>query len=555
MSEIFLSYNRDDQAVARRFAEGFEHEGFKVWWDTALRSGEAYDQVTEKALKEAKAVVVLWSKRSVESRWVRAEATLGDRNKTLVPVMIEPCERPIMFELTQTADLTRWQGAADDKIWRDFLADVRRFVQKDRAAAQPLPAADVAAPPVSPGMRGEAPSLAVLPFTNRSGLPEDEVFAIGMVEDVIDALSQGVNVRVIASSATARFRTGAIPDLDAMARQLGVRYILEGNVRRAGASLRVTAQLVEAASGAILWTQKFDRPLTELAQLQEDLVVEVAAHLDAQVYRLEMERALKKPTDLTAWEAATRSFAAFRQMSGAGISGAIEDARRAIAIAPDYGPGHAMLAVSLALHYHYFRPDDAAETARIGEHINRAMALDPGNAFVLAFLGHAHSMIGQPQEGLRIAERALALSPAMAFAYHARGTACVLLNRFDEGIAHFDAEMKLSPGALVHYLALTWQGNAHIRAGRWDAAEAAVDRALAQNSDFSFALAGKAYLCSRAGRAEEARELFTHARQTEPAATLEIWELRMRRRFVRNPVAEELLQHLRALWTETRPGA
>ncbi len=119
MSDIFLSYNREDQAVARRFAAAFEAQGFSVWWDATLRSGEAYDQVTEKALRTAKAVVVLWSKKSVESRWVRAEATLANRYKTLVPVMIEPCERPIMFELTQTAELSHWQGdAADQRLGR-----------------------------------------------------------------------------------------------------------------------------------------------------------------------------------------------------------------------------------------------------------------------------------------------------------------------------------------------------------------------------------------------------------------------------------------------------
>jgi len=105
--DIFLSYNREDQAVASRYAEAFAAEGLDVWWDTALRSGEAYDEVTEAALRGAKAVVVLWSPRSVVSRWVRAEATIADRCKTLVPVMIEACERPIMFELTQTAELSR----------------------------------------------------------------------------------------------------------------------------------------------------------------------------------------------------------------------------------------------------------------------------------------------------------------------------------------------------------------------------------------------------------------------------------------------------------------
>src|SRR6516165_15831 len=123
MPDIFLSYTREDQATAQRFAEAFAAQGFSVWWDATLRSGEAYDQVTEEALRTAKAVVVLWSKRSVVSRWVRAEATLADRNRTLVPAMVEPCDRPIMFELTQTADLSRWQGDGGDPAWRGFLAD------------------------------------------------------------------------------------------------------------------------------------------------------------------------------------------------------------------------------------------------------------------------------------------------------------------------------------------------------------------------------------------------------------------------------------------------
>nr|QQZ51766.1 toll/interleukin-1 receptor domain-containing protein [Phenylobacterium glaciei] len=131
LPDIFLSYSREDQAVARRFAEAFAGQGFDVWWDATLKSGEAYDEVTETALRMARAVVVLWSPRSVMSRWVRAEATLADRNKTLVPCMIEPCERPLMFELTQTAELAHWQGGAEDRVWQGFVADVRRLVERN----------------------------------------------------------------------------------------------------------------------------------------------------------------------------------------------------------------------------------------------------------------------------------------------------------------------------------------------------------------------------------------------------------------------------------------
>jgi predicted ATPase len=147
--DIFLSYSREDQARATLFAEAFERAGLKVWWDAGLRAGEAYDEVTETALRTAKAVVVLWSKTSVASRWVRAEATLADRNKTLVPCMIEPCERPIMFELTQTAELFHWRGDREDAAFVAFLEDVRRFVVRAAAPAQ-------AAMSVSPA-RGNLP--------------------------------------------------------------------------------------------------------------------------------------------------------------------------------------------------------------------------------------------------------------------------------------------------------------------------------------------------------------------------------------------------------------
>ncbi len=135
MPDVFLSYSREDQATARRFAEAFQQAGLSVWWDQTLTAGESYDEVTEQALKSARAVVVLWSKSSVSSRWVRAEATIADRNETLVPVMIEPCERPVMFELRQSADLSAWNGDVKDPGWQSFLAGVKRVVKRDRPAA------------------------------------------------------------------------------------------------------------------------------------------------------------------------------------------------------------------------------------------------------------------------------------------------------------------------------------------------------------------------------------------------------------------------------------
>jgi TolB-like protein/Tfp pilus assembly protein PilF len=552
--DIFLSYNREDQAVAKRFADAFAAEGLGVWWDTALRSGEAYDVVTEAALRAAKAVVVLWSPRSVVSRWVRAEATIADRCKTLVPVTIEPCERPIMFELTQTAELSHWTGDADDKAWQAFLKDVRGFVGREA----PAPAAPITAPEPAPaklGERGSAPSLAVLPFTNRSGLAEDEVFAFGMVEDLIDALGRGVHVRVISSSSTARFRTGALPDIAAMGRELGVRYLLEGNVRRSGGDLRVTAQLVEAASGAILWTEKFDRPLAELAALQEDLIVEVAAHLGTQVWRVEMEQALKKPGDLTAWESVIRALAALRQFTSETVRRAIEEAAHAVAIAPDYGLAHALYADALGVAYMYFSSDDPAEVRQIRHHIDRALACDGENVVALVSVADALINTGQAQEGLRWARRAIEINPGYGNAHWIAGVACVTLGKPEEALAHLADFRRIEPQSQFRHYAWHWVGGAQLQLGDLVAADAAFDTSLALNPETGYLYCNKALAVRQLGRSDEARELMRESRRREPGATLELWELRYTRWNPQGPVLDTLLTNLRALWAETEGAA
>jgi len=153
-TDIFISYSREDRAVARRFATALEHEGFRVWWDAALRSGETFDEVIEEQLRAAKAVVVLWSPRSVKSRWVRAEATLADRRDKLIPAIIEPCDRPIIFELAHTIDLSHWTGDRDDPAWQGFRGDLARKMRREPvgalAADAPVAQAAEAPPPAEP---------------------------------------------------------------------------------------------------------------------------------------------------------------------------------------------------------------------------------------------------------------------------------------------------------------------------------------------------------------------------------------------------------------------
>lgn len=549
--DIFLSYNREDQAIARRFADAFQAHGLDVWWDTALRSGEAYDEVTEAALRGAKAVVVLWSKRSVASRWVRAEATLADRNRTLVPAMIEPCERPIMFELTQTAELSHWNGDPDDKAWRAYMDDVMGFVQRDgtqEKVSRPINAK--ALPPEKRSQPGEAPSLAVLPFSNRSKLPEDDTFAEGLVEDVISALARSINVRVLGAVATAHLRKAAITDFAAVGLQLGVRYLLEGNICRSGDKLRVTIQLLEVASVAVLWSAKFDRALNELAALHDDLVLEVAANLDVQIQSCEMQRALNKPQGGTAWEAGMRSLSAYRKTEIESMQLAVEEATRAVEMAPDFGAAHGMLALAMSVLYINAQPDNADEIERIQAAANRALCLAPDDASVLSLAGCAFCFSGDPHEGLRHITRSMQKAPS-GIAHHAFGVACCMLNRTTEALNHFESAIRHLPGSHLLSGVHAWRANALIRKELWEEAEATIDQSLNLDPGVIGAYVSKAILCRKSGKEKQAKRWFASAHKDH--WTLTQIETMFSRYYVDSPVIDGLLTDIRSLWEETAP--
>ncbi|MFH1517745.1 MAG: SUMF1/EgtB/PvdO family nonheme iron enzyme [Pseudomonadota bacterium] len=155
MASVFLSYSRVDRPKAQQVAAALEEEGLTVWWDKVLKAGQTYDEVTEGMLRQADVVVVLWSTVSVKSKWVRAEATLGERYSAVVPAMIQEADRPILFELTQTADLIGWDGDRTEQRWNDFVTDLRHAITRKAAktAEQPVTAksaADTASAPAAP---------------------------------------------------------------------------------------------------------------------------------------------------------------------------------------------------------------------------------------------------------------------------------------------------------------------------------------------------------------------------------------------------------------------
>lgn len=411
--------------------------------------------------------------------------------------------------------------------------------------AQPARADEAA-----PSKQAAPPALALLPFTNRSGLPEDEVFAEGMVEDLIDALSQGVQVRVLGSVVTASLKKDSLSDLAGAGKKLGVDFLLDGNVRRSGDTLRVTAQLLEAASGEIVWSGRFDRPLSEMAALQEELVTDLAGALTAEVHVIDMQNALRKPGALTAWEAVSRAMAAMRSTDPASLMRAVQESQRAVEIDPDYGPAHGLLAASSALIYQFLSPDDPQKVDYIRGLAERAIAKAQGKAFALVNAAGAFSAIGLPEEALRPLAQALRMAPYLGPAHYVSGVTYYLLNRIEESLHHLDMAERLLPVTYMVAYIKQQRANALIRAGRWAEAEAELDDVIAMSPESATARATKAVLCWLSQRREIAVALFQPIRNS--GMTLEQVVTLYRRVYANAAPVEDILAAIPALWGE--PG-
>jgi adenylate cyclase len=256
MSHVFISYARPDEPVASQVADGLREGGFEVWRDDELPAHRAYADVIEERIRDAKAVVVLWSAEAAKSHWVRAEADTARAALTLVQASLDGTLPPMPFNQIQCADLKAWNGQRTSPGWRKLVASVSELAG---GAAEP-----------SRREQSRDVSICVLPFQNMSGDAEQEYFSDGISEDITTDLSKISALEVIARNTAFTFK-GQSVNVCEVAKKLGVTHVLEGSVRKVCDRVRITAQLIEGRSGGHVWADRYDRDLTDIFSIQDEI--------------------------------------------------------------------------------------------------------------------------------------------------------------------------------------------------------------------------------------------------------------------------------------------
>ena len=400
-----------------------------------------------------------------------------------------------------------------------FVGDVRdeeRSTARDSARPEPLGGRDAVTQLLA---LPDRPSVAVLPFQNLSGDPEQEYFADGVVEDIIAALSRMRWLFVIARNSSFTYKGRAV-DMKQVGRELGVRYVLEGSLRKAGNRVRITGQLIDATTGASLWAGRFESTLNDIFDLQDQMTSSVVAALMPRLEQAEIERAKRKPTEsLDAYDYYLRGMARFYQRTKDANSEALKLFYTAIELDPEYASAHAMAAWCYT--WRKINGWMADRVKEIGEGVRlarRAVEVGKDDAVALARGGHAVGfLIGDLDSGGAFVDRALVLNPNLAAVWVLSGLLRFYRGEPDVAIEHLARAMRLSPLDPTLYQMQVGTGFSHLLAGRFHDASSWAEKALREEPNYLPAAAVTAASHALAGRLEEARQAMARLRRIDPA--------------------------------------
>ena len=400
--DVFISYARRSEDEAHHIAELLRTGGFSVWRDDELPAHRAYSDVIEERLRSAKAVLVLWSSDSTKSHWVRAEADSAREAGTLVQATLDGVLPPMPFNQIQCANLKDWNADTNSSGWQKLEGSISALVRGSGEQSNSSQQAEA---------RGHAvrASICVLPFVNMSGEPEQEYFSDGISEDITTDLSKVSALEVVARNTAFGFK-GQNPNVMDVAKQLNVTHVLEGSVRKAGARVRINAQLIDGSTGKHLWADRFDRDLVDIFEIQDEISKSIVDALKLKL--LPKEKSAIESRGTSSVEAYNTFLMARQQL----ISGDLGNPRleqtvvrlcdQAILLDPNYAEAWALKALSqLRLRLWHSTDDDPLPAAE------RAMELNPELAIPYCIKANYLDGEGRADEAEELIQKALRLNP------------------------------------------------------------------------------------------------------------------------------------------------
>jgi adenylate cyclase len=367
----------------------------------------------------------------------------------------------------------------------------------------------------------DKPSISVLPFQNMSGDPEQEYFADGIAEEIITALSRVKGFFVIARNSSFTYK-GQSVDVKRVGRELGVRYVLEGSVRRSGNKLRIAAQLIDAQSNAHVWSDRYDGELGEVFDLQDRITESVVGALEPTIRSAEIERARRKrPESLDAYDLVMRSLPSLWANTRETNIEAVALLEKAINLDPGYAFATALCAWSHAMRAPYYWTNDPEQELDIALCLaKRAASLDSEDPFVLAILSTAYTFSQQVLEAVPLIERSLAIDPNSAFAWQRNGWLRIFLCETDKAISSFERAIRISPLDPYNFNAMIGTGYAHLFAERFEEGLEWVTKGIATRPSATWAWRAVALAYVGLGRMDDAKEAIAKFLAANPGMTV-----------------------------------